>query len=367
MKFGIASSDIGVVEDPNDPEAPPRTFPGGSFWYRYSQPLHHLGLRERTVVGGLRRGANGNLGIESWETGEIHDDCDVLLLQRCMWAGLPEAILRARANGQIVINDIDDWFDALPPSNIAFKATQAGSNPTLNREIYKQAIGASSAIICSTPFLVEQYSRFRRPIHLWRNSIDFDSFPFRREQQDKPMIGWLGNLGYRAKDTETLKGIIGPFLEAHDLIFNHVGHLPGNDAIVPLAPRIGVPPERMMLTPAISFIVLSLELYQQFDIGLVPLEDIRFNDAKSCLKGMEYVASGIPFVAAPSAEYRWLLEHGIGRVAKRPLDWKKHMTALLDVDARREEAERNLALMRPLVDIENTKQAWLDIILNTDP
>lgn len=363
MKIGIASTDIGIE---TDEEGQPFTYPGGSFWYRYSQPITVLGLKDSTVVGQLTYNAKGVLGIESYETGETHFDCDIILLQRCMWQNLPQAILLARSHGQVVINDIDDWFDGLPPTNQAFTSTAAGTNSGTNREIYKQVLAASSALICSTPFLVEQYARFRRPIHLWRNSIDFDSFPYQRKHGERTEIGWLGHLGFRARDVEQLKGIIGPLIEEHDLTFHHVGH---DDAstVAPLAPRIGVPPDRMMLTGLVSFIKLGIELHGFFDIGLAPLEDIRFNDAKSCLKGMEYVAAGIPFIASPSAEYRWLNSHGIGRLAKRPLDWKKRITELLDPAVRTDEAARNLALMRPLVDATITAPLWLDIVQNTTP
>jgi Glycosyl transferases group 1 len=362
VKIGIASTDIGI-ETEGDVTF---TYPGGSFWYRYSQPITMLGLKDSTVVGQLTYNRQGILGIETYDTGETHFDCDVILLQRCMWQNLPEAIMLARSQGQVVINDIDDWFDGLPPTNQAFKSTAKANDPGVNREIYTQVLAASSALICSTPFLVERYARLRRPIHLWRNSIDFDSFPTQRVHQDKPTIGWLGNLNFRARDVEELRGIISPLLDEHDLTFHHVGHVdtPGT---VPLVERIGVKPERMMLTGSVSFIMLGVDMASYFDIGVAPLEDIRFNDAKSCLKGMEYVAAGIPFVASPSAEYRWLHSHGIGRLARRPLEWKKRLTELLDPVVRGEEAERNLKLMRPLVDAKITAPLWLDIVEDTAP
>lgn len=40
--------------------------------------------------------------------------------------------------------------------------------------------------------------------------------------------------------------------------------------------------------------------------GIVPLAPLEFNEAKSYLKGLEYASLGIPFVAAPTSEYRVL-------------------------------------------------------------
>ena len=46
----------------------------------------------------------------------------------------------------------------------------------------------------------------------------------------------------------------------------------------------------------------------QLDTGIVPLQRSRFNEAKSNLKGLEYAALGVPFVASPTAEYERLAE-----------------------------------------------------------
>jgi hypothetical protein len=39
-------------------------------------------------------------------------------------------------------------------------------------------------------------------------------------------------------------------------------------------------------------------------VGLVPLTRGPFNEAKSYLKGLEYAAAGIPFIATPTEEYQ---------------------------------------------------------------
>jgi hypothetical protein len=73
------------------------------------------------------------------------------------------------------------------------------------------------------------------------------------------------------------------------------------------------------------------------DIGIVPLEARDYNRAKSALKGMEYAACGIPFVASPSPEYAWL---GCGILAgasledQSPAAWQAALERLLDSDER---------------------------------
>ena len=67
-----------------------------------------------------------------------------------------------------------------------------------------------------------------------------------------------------------------------------------------------------------------------FDIGLIPLADSVFSSAKSNLKGMEYNAMGIPYIATPSEPYRsYTLEGDNGLLAKTPDEWRNHLELLV--------------------------------------
>jgi len=84
------------------------------------------------------------------------------------------------------------------------------------------------------------------------------------------------------------------------------------------------------------------KLFKPIDIGLVPLNDVRFNDAKSYIKGLEYAAAGIPFIASPSPEYVELANAGIGRIARNWDDWEYHFDELRDPQKRIDDVEVNL-------------------------
>jgi hypothetical protein len=75
-------------------------------------------------------------------------------------------------------------------------------------------------------------------------------------------------------------------------------------------------------------------------VGMAPLADTRFNEAKSRLKVLEMSALGVPWVASPRAEYRRFHEKtGVGFLARRPRDWYRHLRDLaLDVDLRAEQS-----------------------------
>src|SRR6185437_9718558 len=93
---------------------------GGTYWYRMAMPAEALtkyaGIE--TVLSPMVRNVP--------ETGEIHvmdphgvwhTDCDVVVFQRWMHEDGVDRAMRARACGQVVINDVDDNFWHLPKSN----------------------------------------------------------------------------------------------------------------------------------------------------------------------------------------------------------------------------------------------------------
>jgi glycosyltransferase involved in cell wall biosynthesis len=76
------------------------------------------------------------------------------------------------------------------------------------------------------------------------------------------------------------------------------------------------------------------------------------------LKGLEYAAAGIPFIATPTDEYRLLYRAGVGRLAETADEWRDHATELLDRQVRREEAERQRRIVQERFDISLMGPEW---------
>ena len=98
----------------------------------------------------------------------------------------------------------------------------------------------------------------------------------------------------------------------------------------------------------------------------MPLSRNDFNEAKSCLKGLEYAAAGIPFIATPTGEYRWLAEQGVGRLAETPEEWTHHLDELRNIDVRMEEAERQRKIVEEKFTMDHRGQEWRDLALEVD-
>lgn len=98
-------------------------------------------------------------------------------------------------------------------------------------------------------------------------------------------------------------------------------------------------------------------MFERIDIGIVPLNDIPFNHAKSYIKGLEYAAAGVPFVASAAPEYVFLAENGVGRVARSPEEWESHISELADPKVRKQEAMKNLENL-PRFSMKRTGNDW---------
>lgn len=191
-----------------------------------------------------------------------------------------------------------------------------------------------------------------------RNGINPKQFARRSVSKHKPVIGWAGALRWRSNDADTAVPWLAEFLDEHDLKFHHAGHM---DDTVPFSEVAKINPDRMILSP-----MQQINHYQNmldFDIGIVLLSDIPFNHAKSTIKGLEYAARGIPFVAQDLPEYRRLAELGVGRVASTPEEWHRHLTELLDYETRKQESARQRDLVLREHSITARAPEWVDLFM----
>lgn len=312
---------------------------GGSGWARLGQYEKLLPFK---VVTGTLLWNRTHFEVGTSD-GAIHE-VDVVYMQRLMHKGIADNVHKAKAYGQKIINDVDDWYWGLDPANDAFKANHPKHNAEENTHYYKRTIANSDAIVVSTPYLADRLRRFTKgEIILHSNTVDLARFTPREHANDGiPVLGWVGSTRHRSGDLETLRGIVPPMVRDGKVSLFHGGDAPGAPSF---GSRIGVPDELVktaLLTDYVGYPGLMA-----MDIGIVPLRDTPFNLSKSYIKGLEYAAAGVPFVAQHIGEYvRLTQDMGIGRSAKRPTDWLRHLNILLDAGIRQEESARNLELVQ---------------------
>lgn len=264
----------------------------------------------------------------------------------------------AKKLGQRIVADVDDFYDGLDESNLAHKATDPERNKGSNREHYRKIILSADLITVTTPFLFDYYSKLHPNVMMIRNGVLPDQFYKKPVVDKKPVIGWVGAIPWRSNDIETLRAWLPEFLEEHDLKFHHSGVAPG----APLLDEIvGIPKERMSYS-TMQPISDYAHMFPPIDIGLVPLSDIPFNHAKSTIKGLEYTAAGVPFVAQALPEYQRLADMGVGRVAATPEDWRRQVGELLNFRTRRKEASVNYGNMLKDHTIRSREPEWQEMV-----
>jgi hypothetical protein len=265
----------------------------------------------------------------------------------------PRQIELAQALGQRIVVDIDDYYEGLTPANMAYDLTSAEKNKKTNREHYKRVIELADLITVTTPFLLEHYSKQHPNVRMVRNGVNLNQFTPRKQLNRKPIIGWVGAVNFRNNDLEQLREWLPDFLDEHDLMFHHAGHADN----APLFEDVtGVNPNRVTRSPLVPITHYASGF--QFDIGIVPLSDIPFNHAKSNIKGLEYVAAGIPFVASNAPEYMELAATGVGRVAWDATGWVNSMNELLDYHTRKSQARNDLNVVKEHWGIDSRIHDW---------
>ena len=316
---------------------------GGSGWVRIGQYSKHLTVPH--VVGTLVYANDlGIFGVTDAE-GNHHLDCSVIYMQRWMLKGIPENIKIAKRNGQSIVNDLDDWYWGLHSRHMA----KANIDPKLNAEenttIYRDVLAASDLVVTSTPFLTEQAKNKlgASNVTMFENCVDFSAYKQRKHEEGNTIIGWHGSTGHRSGDLDTLADVY-PHLNEDRFSFHHTGH---TSRCPNFWDEVKVEQTRVTLYPMVSPTQIGKMLH--FDIGVAPLSDTPFNHAKSWIKPLEYAAAGIPFVMSKSPEYlRFKEKYGVGRIAKRYIDWVRHFESLSDPEIRSEEAQQNLKALEAL-------------------
>lgn len=253
---------------------------------------------------------------------QVNTDADLIIIQRPLNNAFTSMVEQANRQGIATIVELDDDFEMLHRSNMAWKATF--ETPGYGPEWIKRAASAADMLTVSTPALGKYASHDR--VEILRNCLPasvFENTPaYERERvTDKPVIGWTGTIQTHPDDLQQTKGALRD-VKGFDLYT--VGDGTGVLSSLRLPPSFPYTYDEW----------LPMEKYYDaianMDIGMVPLEMSAFNQAKSALKGLEMAAMGVPFVASPTREYERLAIHGVGVTASGPSAWKKHLSRLVE-------------------------------------
>lgn len=238
-----------------------------------------------------------------------------------------------------VVIELDDDYLNLPNWNPAKKATAANKpRDTPNILNLLWCLRHADGVTVSTPALRDSVAKVTSaPIYVLRNFLDWRAWHrppvYEARTWEKLRIGYLGMAQWHSGDLKTLNPWFGKWMEKHpDVEFVASGDPRCHDLLnIPEAQRVSVS----------SFAFRHQEVADfasTMDVGLVPLQRHKFNEAKSHLKGMEYAGAGVPCLASPTESYRdWWLSgrdeatssgRGAGFICDGPDEWIRALDCL---------------------------------------
>lgn len=265
--------------------------------------------------------------------------------------------LVARKHRQRLVFEVDDDLFALHRTNPGYQHYRRQEI----RDNLVHNMTCADLVTVSTEPLADLARQHNRNVALVPNFVPADLLELTppRRTDGIVTVGWAGSSTHAMDWTEVDDALIRFFRKTRHTELHLMGGLTANDTRVPA--------HRVRNTPWFRS-VPEFHRAVDFHIGLAPLKEHRFNEAKSALKAMEYAALGIPVVASDVRPYREFVRHGeTGYLAKEPADWVRYLRELAnDPDMRHEmgEAARKLAAEHT---VEKNGHLWESALLDGSP
>ncbi len=196
-------------------------------------------------------------------------------------------------------------------------------------------IRISSAVIVGNHLLYDWAIKFKKECFLIPTSVNFGLYSryidAPKKQKEKLVIGWIGS---GIPHYENLKLLSEP-LKVLSKKYNFKLQLIGTQKYLPLINFWSQYKNyfEVEMIDNLDWNVegIGLAYISNFDIGVMPLCDNKFNRGKSSYKAIEYMACGIPVVISPVGENRYLVSDGNnGFLAENLSEWIQKLKKLLE-------------------------------------
>lgn len=293
------------------------------------------------------------IGHEAWVSDEgitekALDWADVIVFNSVVYK---EGIALARQyqveKGKKLVVDVDDWFDLNEdsPFKIEHKISEAPF-------VIKKTIEIADLVTCTNKVLSERIAKINPNVKVLPNYMDMEFWD--REKQfntsDKIRIGWAGSMTH-LHDLQMVVKPLKRIMEDYNAELIIIGEQRMADEFkgYPVECMVGVPfdawPERLH----------GLRL----DIGIAPLVDTPFNQAKSNIKWQEYSIAKVPGVYSPTVYQHPDFEPKFGIVALDEDHWYRAIKHLIDYPQRREEIrEASYTYVKGYYDLGRHIKEW---------
>lgn len=255
-------------------------------------------------------------------------NADLVILQRPTHWSRARLIQLLQQAGIAVVVDIDDDIHSLPAGHPGRPEWSPARHPDRNKMWLTECCARADLVTVTTPALAERYAPHGR-VAILPNCVPAWYLDVEPARNDPPVITWTGTPATHVGDLSACGTAVADTMAATGARFRAIGSartlvdLGVNGVVTGWADLTDRRPRGYPRTIAAC------------DIALAPLLDSPFCRAKSCLKGLEAAALGVPFVASPTPDYRRLHAAGAGLLADTVDDWRTHLNSLASDPARR--------------------------------
>jgi len=314
----------------------PNCFQSGIWWHRIHLPGRALAMRGH----GIQQVAIGKEFSE-----EQYNWTDTVIFGRIyppMYD--PIKIMREfKKRGKRVLYDMDDDFWEVAKDNPSAKVSNA------MKDQYEAMIKEADAVITPSKVLAKKFKKyFKKPVFICPNTIDKEYYQERAHEQPELVVGYMGAASHW-KDLQIIADVVEQLSQEHDFWFVIYG-LTGD----PIEAALYTYDKLLAtnLTPEKNaYYRAALDFYSKFkstkiqhipfhppemhpgilsradfDIGLAPLEDTKFNAGKSNIKFYEYAAVGTVTLASDVEPYKSEVNYLAKNTYK---DWYKKLKKLI--------------------------------------
>jgi hypothetical protein len=267
-------------------------------------------------------------------TGALAGGHEVVLVNRELPMGAERLL---RCNPRLIFDFDDALHLGLMPEHFAFMCRNAACSIAGNETLAAQA-RAHSPRVKVVPTLV-----------------DTDAYTFKKpERPGQPVrVAWLGS-DYSIRET----------------LFPHLDLLARAQAVTPFRLVVISRPRPAIVHPKLDWTFVEwspqveCQVSEHAEIGIMPLQDTPYQQAKCGLKLLEYLAAGLPVIASPVGVNRYILQQsGAGRAASTPDEWAGALAALCeDRDLRAHLGARGRSFCVQHYSIAAWLPRWLEIL-----
>ena len=244
--------------------------------------------------------------------------------------------------GKRVLYDMDDDFWQVDKNNPSVMVSNA------LKDQYEGMIKEADAIITPSKILAKKFRRFKKPVFICPNGVDFNIYKERPRANEGLVIGYMGAASHW-KDLGIITEALEKLYEKYDFAFNIYGMVgePLEAAMYYYKKIVSLnlqPEQNAYYRSALAFYeglkkvkgrhipFYPPELHPtqltgcDFDIGIAPLEDNEFNRGKSDIKFCEYAAVGTVTLASDVGVYKDSVNYRTKNTTK---DWYKKLEKLI--------------------------------------